>query len=220
MIHWGWVVIALFVGGILGFFSCALLTIAKRGGDCKFKNQKGFTLIELVISMGIALIILGAIFSFFVSQNRLYASNAVTVRAIQDSRASLVTLTKEIRMAGYKTSGSTFNGIVTATEHKIQVVSDLNQDGSTSGTGENITYSWDQDTEALQKNGQPWLNRVQTFILQYTLIDGSITSTPADLTLIRKITLLVSIKSQFDPLTRGPRVFSLVSDITPRNLGL
>ncbi len=230
MIHWAWLIVVYIGGAIVGFFVHALLASSKMRSVVEreeyldieeAKKNKGFTLVELMVSIVIAMVLLGGLFSFFVSQSRSYASNEVTVRTIQDSRRSVSTMVKDIRLAGYKTSTSSFCGVVQATDKLIQVISDLNQDGDTLDDGENITYSWNPGTEELTKNGTLFLGSVSSLVFQYTLQDDSVTSTPADLTQIRKITMSITVKSQkLDPLTMNPKSFSLTSDVTPRNLGL
>lgn len=230
MVHWGWLIVVYIGGIIVGFFICAMMTFTKMRSVVEreeyldieeAKKNKGFTLVEIMVSIVIAMILLGGLFSFFVSQSRSYASNEVTVRTVQDSRRSVSTMVRDLRLAGYKTSTSSFCGVVQATDKLIQVVSDLNQDGDTSDDGENITYSWNPGTEELTKNGTVFLKSVSSLVFQYTLQDGSITSTPSDFTQIRKITMVITVKSQkLDPLTMSLKSFSLTSDVTPRNLGL
>jgi type IV pilus assembly protein PilW len=231
MVHWAWLIVVYIGGIIVGFFICAMLTFTKMRSvvereayldieEAK-KNKEGFTLVEIMVSIVIAMILLGGLFSFFVSQSRSYASNEVTVRTVQDSRRSVSTMVRDLRLAGYKTSASSFCGVVQATDKLIQVVSDLNQDGDTLDGGENITYVWNPGTEELTKNGTVFLRSVSSLVFQYTLQNGSTTSTPADLTQIRKVTMSITVKSQkLDPLTMSLKSFSLTSDVTPRNMGL
>jgi type II secretory pathway component PulJ len=241
MVHWTWLISTLIAGGAFGFLFCSMIAsfrvrnlekenthlrnqlqgIYRESCGLRTPTANGFTLIELLVSVFIAMIILGAMLNFFINQSRSYASNEVTLTTLQDVRSSVSTMVTDLRLAGYKPSTSSFCGIVQATDKSVQVVSDLNQNGNTSDDEEDIAYAWNPDTKELTKNGVMFLDNVQSLSFQYTLRDNSVTSLPADLTLIRKITLSISIQSRnVDPLTRKPKIFSLVSDITPRNLGL
>jgi prepilin-type N-terminal cleavage/methylation domain-containing protein len=229
MIHWGWMVVVFIIGGVFGVILTSLLAFSSMRNEMEenrirkfdFRNRKGFTLIELLVSIVIAMVIMGAMFNFFINQSRSYASNEVTITTLQDTRAVVASMITDLRLAGYKTSTSSFCGIVTATDKSIRVLADLNQDGDTSDEEEDIAYAWIPDSLELTKNGSLFLDNVSSLVFSYTLLDGSVTSLPADLAQIRKITMAITIQSNnVDPLTHTARVFSVTSDVTPRNLGL
>ena len=65
------------------------------------KNQKGFTLIEMMISMTIALIVLGGAAGLFVKTLQINSSNLVNQKADQTIRTLNDVIVSEIRRAGY-----------------------------------------------------------------------------------------------------------------------
>jgi type IV pilus assembly protein PilW len=61
----------------------------------------GFTLIELMISLTLGLIVIGAVSAFAVSSVRAYSENIQSSRMTQDLRTSMTLLVREMRRAGY-----------------------------------------------------------------------------------------------------------------------
>ena len=62
--------------------------------------HRGFTLVELIVVIGIFSIVMAAIYSVFVRSNRVYISQEEVVDAQQEARSALEILGREIRMAG------------------------------------------------------------------------------------------------------------------------
>ena len=62
--------------------------------------HRGFTLVELIIVIGIFTVVMAAIYSVFVRSNRVYISQEEVVAAQQEARSALEILGREIRMAG------------------------------------------------------------------------------------------------------------------------
>jgi len=73
------------------------------------KNQKwltdqGFTLVELMVAMAISLVVMGAIFLTFKSQQDSYIIQAQITATQQNLRSAMYILTRDIQMAGYYTN--------------------------------------------------------------------------------------------------------------------
>jgi prepilin-type N-terminal cleavage/methylation domain-containing protein len=66
----------------------------------KEKNH-GFTLIELMIAMVIGLIIMASIYQVFRSYQQAQATQQLVVDMLQNARAAMTLMKREIRMAGY-----------------------------------------------------------------------------------------------------------------------
>lgn len=84
---------------------------SKKSHPCKQRNhqeasrislgcQRGFTLVELIVVIGIFSIVMAAIYSVFVRSNRVYIAQEEVVAAQQEARSALEILGREIRMAG------------------------------------------------------------------------------------------------------------------------
>jgi type IV pilus assembly protein PilW len=64
-------------------------------------NNKGFTLIEILIAMAISGVVVGAIYTTYDSQQKTYVTQQQVVEMQQNLRAAAYLMDSEIRMAGY-----------------------------------------------------------------------------------------------------------------------
>ena len=65
------------------------------------KNKRGFTLIELMVAMVIGLLIMGTIYQVYISYQRADVSQRLVVEMLQNARAAMLLMEREIRMAGH-----------------------------------------------------------------------------------------------------------------------
>jgi prepilin-type N-terminal cleavage/methylation domain-containing protein len=185
------------------------------------KTQAGFTLIELTIVMAVSLLLLAGMASVFTSQAKTTSMQVLTVDTVNRARTALASMTRDIRMAGYRTPGSALTGVAQATAGSIRILADLNQDGAVSGTDEDVTLAFDGTNKTVTRNGVVLAEAVDNMSLSYTMKDGSTSLAPADLGAIRKVRLTLIVRSStIDPLTADYKRFELTSDITPRNMNL
>ena len=70
-----------------------------------FNQQAGFTLLELVIAVGIFSIVLTAIYGLFNANLKTYASQEITMETTQDLRGAIALMVNEARMAGCDPTG-------------------------------------------------------------------------------------------------------------------
>ena len=184
-------------------------------------KKNGFTMIELLASILISVVLLAGFYSVFFSQQTAFSAQEQVAEMNQNIRAALDLMTREIRLAGYKNSTSTFNGVATATSNSIRILADLNQDGDTADDDEDISYTYNAGARQICRNGitLPVADNITNLSFQYTLKDGTVTSAPANLADIRKITLSITARTTHpDQGTGTYRSITLSSDITPRNL--
>ena len=64
-------------------------------------NQRGFSLIELMVAMTLGLILMGGVISIFQSTKVTYNTNEKTARLQENGRVALDFLTHDLRSAGY-----------------------------------------------------------------------------------------------------------------------
>lgn len=77
-------------------------------------NEKGFTLVELLVAMAITVIVAGVAVSSYMGQQEDQLSQKQIVEMQQNIRAALYVMTMELRMAGYDPYDKYGAGIVTA----------------------------------------------------------------------------------------------------------
>ena len=114
----------------------------------KFRNpNQGFTIIELLIAMVVALLALGTIYSTFLNQHKSYVVQEETAVMNQNLRIALFYMQREIRMAGCDPTGSADARIITANATSINFTEDVrgdfdesDPDGDSDDANENITY--------------------------------------------------------------------------------
>jgi prepilin-type N-terminal cleavage/methylation domain-containing protein len=182
--------------------------------------NKGFSLVELLIVMAVSAILLTGAVSVFCQQSKTFAGQTQDLNTIQDTRVTMSLITQDLRMAGFKQSGSTIQGLSVATQTSIRVLSDLNKNGVIDpNTDEDISYTYSPDSMILTRNNQTVLTGVESFGLEYTLDTGAITTTPTNLLKVRGIKVSMIIRSEnVDPTTQNYKRNGFTTEIIPRNL--
>ncbi|HDM09573.1 MAG TPA: prepilin-type N-terminal cleavage/methylation domain-containing protein [Desulfobacteraceae bacterium] len=123
----------------------------------KIHGDKGFTLPELLVAIAVFGIVISAIYATYASSQRSYARVSEISYMVQNIRAGIAVMEKEIRMAGYDPTNSANAGITNAGSSSITITQDLNADGDTSDTDESVTFSLadsdgDGDTDLVRNN--------------------------------------------------------------------
>jgi len=75
----------------------------------KRKQEQGVTLIELMIVLVIAAILIGGVYTLFMTQQRSYSVQDQVTGVQQDARAALTMIARDIRMAGLLIGSDEFN---------------------------------------------------------------------------------------------------------------
>ena len=81
-------------------------------GAPKSRVDRGFTLIELMVSIAIGMVVLASVATTFTSQTRAYSAQEQINQMEQNLRGALDIMTREIKMAGYRPNGGTVTGVV------------------------------------------------------------------------------------------------------------
>ena len=120
----------------------------------RLSNRSGFTLVELMLAMAISGIIMAAIYSVYIAQQRTYLAQEQIAQMQQNIRAAMDILTREIRMAGYNPNNSAGAGITTASSGLLTFTQDRNSDGDFADSQENLTYSLYIAADGVRKLGR------------------------------------------------------------------
>jgi type IV pilus assembly protein PilW len=188
------------------------------------KND-GFMLIELLISMAIFSVIIGAIFSFSIAQRKYFSVQEQISEMIQNARAAMDMIAGELAVAGYNPTGAVgLTGIpYNASQLRIYADTVTPSDGKTIGSNEDIVYSYDSGNKRIVRNtgsgDQPLAENVQNFSFDYFDDQGDPTT---DTPKIRQIRLTMTVRTSKPdpqyPANSGYRTYTLISLVTPRNL--
>ncbi len=160
------------------------------------KDEQGFTLVELMIVVLLSVVVSGAIYWSYTSQQAVYRRQEAVVDMQQNLRSGVYMLGQELRMAGYdRTNSGNFN-IVTATSSSLNYTQDLDENGTIGGPNENVTIVFDDILDAgesatgnctpanpcIRRNtgggAQPFIDNVDNFELLYVFEDGTRTINP------------------------------------------
>ena len=203
--------------------------IEEEGRKPKMRNEKGFTLVELLVAMAIGGIVLAGVSMAYRTQQKSALVQDQVSAMQQNLRASMQLMEREIRMAGYDPVGSAGSGIQTATAASIRFTLDIhdgvdndadgivdefdeagNGDGDTNDINEDITYlRLDPDgdgvfdlfrRDATVGGDQPIAENIDAINFVYLGEDGNVTAT---LTEMRSVQITVVARTD-----RGDRVYT------------
>ena len=92
-------------------------------------NQKGFTLIEMMMALVIGLMITAATYATYSSQQKAYQTQDQVAEMQQNLRAAFYLIIEEIQMAGYDPEDKGTFSVTFAMTGRIQFETDKNEDG-------------------------------------------------------------------------------------------
>ena len=92
-------------------------------------NKKGFTAVEMLVSLAILSITLGSIYSLYMSFIRTCTKEGVKINVQQGVRSSLDMMIRDIRLAGLDPMGTDDFGIIAVTPRRILFTADRDMDG-------------------------------------------------------------------------------------------
>jgi len=184
-------------------------------------DKRGFTLVEILVALGIGAIMLAAIYSMVnLSQN---TSSGVErrVTAQQDEKTALELMAMEIGMASYNSfltniwvdpanctalsANQTYKGIQVATANSITIEMDINDNGSIGDANEIISYNYDA--------GNLYITRETNcgVIPVFRYFDGDgieifpTAANPAPIPNIRRIEITLAVETENPDLNNGQR---------------
>ena len=143
-------------------------------------SNQGFTMIELLVAMVVALLALGAIYSTFQNQLKSYVMQGETAAMHQNIRAAMFYLQREIRMAGCDPTGTANASIITANATSINFTEDVigntpgsDSDGATDDPDENITYALSANNLVRNTGGGNQTVAQNIDAIDFVYLDGS-----------------------------------------------
>jgi type IV pilus assembly protein PilW len=188
------------------------------------RHNRGFTLLEILITLAIVSILIVFVSKTFLIHRKTYDVQGQVTDMVQRARGSLDLMIREVRMAGYNPTRAPFPGIV-YNDSFLVAMADLNGDGDASDPEEGIIYYYDSGNARLNRatsgSNDILADHIQEFKFVHLKADGSVTTNTAD---IRQIEVLITARTEKPDAdyaaNSGYRTYSLTSLITPKNLDL
>ena len=147
--------------------------------ECRHSNM-GFTIVELLVAMVVALLAMGAIYSTFLNQYRAYRIQEETAEMQQNLRAAMLYMEREIRMAGCDPIGIADARIIKAERTLIRFTEDVrgnssgsDPDGNTDDPNEDITYSLKEKNLVKNTGGGNHVVAQNIDAVDFVYLDGS-----------------------------------------------
>lgn len=188
-------------------------------------NERGFTLVELMIGLAISLVLMGVAVSVFNVQRKSYSLQEQVTEMQQNVRAGMDMMVREVRMSGYDPVNAGFVGIGTNTTALLQILADLDGDGTTTASNEDITYRYYNANDAtyprqIKRNTgggfQPLAENIDAFNFSYYDGNGVATTTASG---IRQIRITITGRTAKADPNLGYSYGTLTSLVIPMNLG-
>ena len=138
------------------------------------RNEKGFTLIELMVALAATSILAVCIWSTYITQLKSHITQKQVVEMQQNLRAAIQLIEREVRMAGYDPLRNSGAGVVTMLGSTFEFDMDLTEDGDVSDANEQVSYALATDAAGNQFLGrdtggglQPIADNIDSFNIVY-----------------------------------------------------
>jgi prepilin-type N-terminal cleavage/methylation domain-containing protein len=189
-------------------------------------GERGFTLLELLVSMAVLLIVMAGLFGLLIDNSRINKSQKLKAEVQANARSTLSVLVQKLRSAGWDpmNSGLPVLGLdpdPTDPVSQIEIYADLDEDGTTDGAKEQILIRH----QGLQVEWRP-TNDVS---VPFTVLAGNISNdsdgdgsaepmfVPDSISNPTRITVHVTAQSPVpDPMTDELIRYTVSSDVSLR----
>jgi len=191
----------------------------------KLKNERGYTLQELLVAIPLGMLILSGVTTVFVSQSRSYHAQEQLNEMQQNARAAMDIMVREIKMAGYDpTDIPGFVALPTTSATQIRIVANIvDTNNVTTDDNEDITYTYDAANDLIQRTvggtTTTLAENISDLEFEYLDENGTVTAVTAE---IRQIQIEITAETRNpDPnfsANGGIREYELTAVVTPPNL--
>ncbi len=186
-------------------------------------DQKGFSLMEVLISLSVFTIVLFAVYTVFTASHRIFIGGEDKIEVQQTGRVAMEMVAREIRTAGYDPSDVmnllSTTAIQVANANTLTFVTDVDGDNVT----DQVTYRL-QGTQVVRERSSwdgvtfsapvPEELADGVTVFTFTYFDGS-DNVPATLADIRRITIGLTVQ---ETGVGGQQTLPLTMDIRLRNV--
>jgi prepilin-type N-terminal cleavage/methylation domain-containing protein len=179
------------------------------------REEGGFTLPEMLVTIMLMLVVMSALYSIFDMSLRVFSFGNDKVEAVENARLGLEKMEREIRAAYPYNRDSDPPPLFLAggfTSNSLTFGNDLNGNRATNDAGEQITYTLSGNS--LQRNSQPVVEYVKANGLTFQYLDKSGNATTTE-TAISRVRIKLDI--EIDRGSLGKRTQTLTTDVDLRN---
>lgn len=194
------------------------LQVRKLAPHVRFfaREEGGFTLTELMVTMMMMLMVMFALYSVFDMSLRVFSFGNDKTEAVENARLGLERMERELR-AAYpydKINGNNtlFPSYAANPSNSITFGNDLDGDRQVAPdiSTEQITYSL--NGSVLERNGQPLVQSVTGLQFDYLKADGATAASEAEVRVVK-----ITLATRVDRGLAGPATQTLTTDVTLRN---
>jgi type II secretory pathway component PulJ len=192
------------------------------------KQSSGFSLLELVVGLGIATLSMLAVISVFTTLTRSYTIQTTSAHLQQAARVSLDYMTQNIRMAGFNPRRNADAGITEATPTSISFKLDRDSSGEIDAPQEDMAYVYESDQNEIEEvlnastavyRPYPLLDHVTDLTFVYFDSSGKDLGEDPDLSQIKTVDIFLTVE-QRPGRERKPVSRTYSARVICRNLGL
>jgi competence protein ComGC len=185
------------------------------------REEEGFTLSELLVTMMIMIMVLFALYNIFDMSIRVFSFGNDKVEAVENARLGLEKMERELRAAYPINRAGNDSRLITSPisnpSNQSTFGNDLNNNRVANDTGEQITYRLSGGSPpALLRNDQPVIEYVAANGLSFRYLDedGNETTDESRVARVR-----ITLNIQIDRGSFGTRTQTLTTDVALRNRG-
>lgn len=188
-------------------------------------DSRGFTLTELLVASGFAVAVLATLYGFYRTQLHSQKSREKGIEILEEARAAMDMMVREIRNAGYWGTGTkpaSCNRVAAASSTSIQIQSNLNNDTDCSDSNESTTFTFSggEITRSGSAIAQNVVATSSSFFTYYQTgaSSGFTPSTQTDRDNIKRLKISFAVQvTNPDPSVGGNLTVTLTSNTTLRN---
>lgn len=199
----------------------------------KSRNQRGISLVEIMVVLVLVSVIMGAVYYIFNRSNQRMRSQSMIADVQTVGAIAFFMIGRDIRRAGSNPAGALGYDVGApipfgvAESTRLQIFADLNGDGDILDDDEDIIYEYiDYDSDIAGNDtirrtagiNITYITNVYNFHINYVLTNGVITEVPAPVSDVRMVELMFVVGTdQRDPTTNAVVTRAFETTIGLRN---
>ena len=138
----------------------------------RIQDQRGLTIVELVVAMSLAAVATAVLFSVFASTQGMYYDTRTIMENQSDTRIVMGMLSTDIRSAGSDIQQIGVQRLATCAADTVRIQSDLDANGVLDASvepAEDVTYFYDSGSESMMRSTGTGTITLMEGVLAFTL---------------------------------------------------